>query len=784
MATIEIDGKTFEVENGKMIIEVADEAGIHIPRFCYHKKLSVAANCRMCLVEIENSKKTVPACATPISPGMKVFTQSEMALKSQKVVMEFLLINHPLDCPICDQGGECELQDVSMGFGADQSHFEESKRAVEDKSLGSLVATEMTRCIHCTRCVRFGEEIAGLREMGAPFRGEDVHIGTYVEKSLSSEIAGNIIDLCPVGALTSKPYRFTARSWELQQYPSIAPHDCLGSNVYLHVRRGKLMRVVPRENEQINETWLSDRDRFSYTGTEAENRLSHPMIKQKGKWKVVDWSAALNYATSQLGEHLAHHGAKSAGALAHPSSTTEEFYLLQKWMRALKVSNMDFRLKQKDFSLDQSEAGCIRNSLTYSEIEHQQHIFLCGTQIQREVPLAAAKIRKAYLNGAKISALNVSQYELPFEVEESIEDEPLAFEHHLLSMLAACSTKEMELPESIKEFIKQVDVQKEHQSIIKRLSSEDSVIITGAVFENHPRYGFMKKIIELISQHTGAKWIHLTLGANANGAWAAGFVPHLGPKAQKIKKAGLNAKAMLDKKLKVYILNGIDPAYDFDDNQLAMEAFKKAEFVVALSAFKTPELLEAADVLLPVASFAETSGTFINVDAVWQSFEGCATPYEQARPAWKILRVLANLSHCEGFEYSSSTEVLDELRALPFGDEIQESMSEYVYPKDLSEYGNHLTMVNSTSLYGVDMLARASQALQNSGSADRNVVRLHPSTAKKFNLGAEATITHEHNQLTLPVEIDERLHPNVVFLSGVCSSVAGLGSCYSAVSIK
>lgn len=782
MATIEIDGKTFEVENGKMIIEVADEAGIHIPRFCYHKKLSVAANCRMCLVEIENSKKTVPACATPISPGMKVFTQSEMALKSQKVVMEFLLINHPLDCPICDQGGECELQDVSMGFGSDESHYTESKRSVDDKSLGTLVSTEMTRCIHCTRCVRFGEEVAGLREMGAPFRGEDVHIGTYVEKSLASEISGNIIDLCPVGALTSKPYRFTARSWELQQHPSIAPHDCLGSNVYLHVRRGKLMRVIPRENEQVNETWLSDRDRFSYTGNTSEQRLSHPMIKQNGKWKVVDWSAALNYATSQLGEHLAHHGAKSAGAFAHPSSTTEEFYLMQKWMRALKVTNMDFRLKQKDFSLDEIASSEIVNTLPYAEIENQQHIFLCGSHIQREVPLAAAKLRKAYLNGAKISALNIANYDYPFDVEQAIVDEPMAFEHHLLSMLAACEINDSDLTDSLKKLTKQVDIQDEHRNIVKNLKNEGALIVTGLIFEAHPRYGFLRKILELITKHTNAKWIHLTHGANAKGAWTAGFVPHLGPKAQKIKKAGLHAKAMLAKKLKVFILNGIDPAFDFDDASTAMDALKKAEFVLALSPFKTPELLEVADVLLPTATFSETSGTYINLDSVWQSFEGGAQPNEQARPAWKILRVLANLSHAEGFEYASSQEILEELKTLPAGDECNES--EFVYPENLSEYGTELCMINSTSLYGVDMLVRASQALQNSGSADDRVLKINSSTGKKLNLGAEATITHQHIQLTLPVVFDDRLHHNVVMLPGVCASVAGLGGCFSAVSIK
>jgi NADH-quinone oxidoreductase subunit G len=783
MATIEIDGKTFEVENGKMIIEVADEAGIHIPRFCYHKKLSVAANCRMCLVEIENSKKTVPACATPINHGMKVFTQSEMALKSQKIVMEFLLINHPLDCPICDQGGECELQDVSMGFGGDSSHYEETKRAVDDTKLGTLIATEMTRCIHCTRCVRFGEEIAGLREMGAPFRGEDVHIGTYVEKSLRSEISGNIIDLCPVGALTSKPYRYTARSWELEQYSSIAPHDCLGSNIHLHVRRGQLMRVVPRENEMINETWLSDRDRFSYTGNYSENRLAQPMIKQNGKWKTVDWSAALNYATAQLGEQLAHHGAKSAAALAHPSSTTEEMYLLQKWMRALKIANMDFRLKQNDYRLDQHGEAQIQNTLKYSEIENQQHVFLCGTQIHREVPLAAAKIRKASLNGAVVSSLNIARYEFPFDVAHEIIDEPLAFEQHLFAILAACKPNMKNIPESLKGLIEQAKVTSEHKTIATQLSQENAVIVTGLIFEAHPHYAVLRQAMTYIANATAAKWVHLTLGANANGAWAAGLVPHYGPKYQKLKKSGLHASEMLSKKLKVYVLNGIDPAYDFDNANIAMEAFRKAEFVLALSAFKSPELMEIADVILPTTTFAETSGTYINIDGTWQSFVGASKPFEQARPAWKVMRVLANLSHCEGFEFNSSQEILDELKAQPAG-EIEVSMENFEFPTTSAETGRSLYMVNETPLYGTDMLVRESHALKNAGSADRLVIRVHSEVAKKLNLGNEATVTQHHNKLTLPVEIDDRLHPNVVVLPAVCSSVTGLGSCFSAVTIK
>lgn len=418
MATIEIDGKTFEVENGKMIIEVADEAGIYIPRFCYHKKLSVAANCRMCLVEVENGRKPVPACATPITNGMKVFTRSEEALHSQKVVMEFLLINHPLDCPICDQGGECELQDISMGFGNDESEYKDTKRAVDDDNLGTLISTEMTRCIHCTRCVRFGEEVAGIRELGATGRGEHMQIGTFVEHSMTSEVSGNIIDLCPVGALTSKPYRFTARAWEMTQHDGVAPHDCLGSNVYLHTRNGRLMRAVPKENESINETWLSDRDRFSYLGLNSEKRASKPQIKRNGQWETVDWETALKFTAEGISRIVKQNGPEQMAAFSSSSSTLEEMYILQKLMRELGVHNLDHRLQQTDFRDQNYQATTPKSSLPYEEIEHQNSIVLIGCNVDREVPLAGVRIRKAYRNGAKIFAINPVDFEYRFELTD------------------------------------------------------------------------------------------------------------------------------------------------------------------------------------------------------------------------------------------------------------------------------------------------------------------------------------------------------------------------------
>jgi len=774
MATIEIDGKTFEVENGKMIIEVADEAGIHIPRFCYHKKLSVAANCRMCLVEIHNSKKTVPACATPINDGMKVYTKSAAALKSQQAVMEFLLVNHPLDCPICDQGGECELQDVSMGFGADHSDYLESKRAVDDKSLGSLISTEMTRCIHCTRCVRFGEEVAGLREMGAPYRGEDVKIGTYVESSIRSEVSGNIIDLCPVGALTSKPFRYTARSWELTQKASIAPHDCLGSHIYLHARRGKIMRVIPKEHEAINETWLSDRDRFSYTGLYSEHRLAQPMIKQNGEWKVVDWSSALNHSVAKLGEILAHEGPNAVAAFASPSATLEEFYILQKWLRQLKVENLDFRLHQNDFSTDQDGLQGIQNTMSYADLGQASAVILFATQVQREVPLAATRIRQAALNGASMASIQYSDFNFPFDLHANIECKPQQFVEQLLALAAALKLKAKDLPADFQTLFAVAKHDKVHQKIAQMINTENPVMVTGELLEAHPQYAELRALIALITQHSNLRWLHLTRGANTNGGWRSQFTP--GPQ-------GLNCQQALTKEMKAYILHGVEPSYDFSDPAMARQALNKADFVLAISSFKTPDLLKHADVLLPMANLGETSGSFINVDDKLQSFEGAVAPFEQSRPAWKIYRVLANLSHCLGFEYTSSAEILAEVQQKELKAANIDKLDKYL-PTALVSADEDLIKINSPALYANDMLVRAAQPLQASAAADQEVVIIHPRTAEKLALAQEVTVTQGNNEIRLPLVKDEAVAEDLVIIPATGLGWSTLGANFAKVSLK
>ena len=764
MATIEIDGKTFEAENGKMIIEVADDAGIHIPRFCYHKKLSVAANCRMCLVEIENSKKTVPACATPISQGMKVFTQSKAAIESQQAVMAFLLINHPLDCPICDQGGECELQDVSMGYGASASDYQDSKRSVNDKSLGALIETEMTRCIHCTRCVRFGEEVAGLREMGAPFRGEHVQIGTFIEKSIRSEVSGNIIDLCPVGALTSKPYRYTARSWELQQHPSISPFDCLGSHLHLHTRSGQMMRVVPKECETLNETWISDRDRFAYTGLYHPNRLGLPMIKQNGKWKTVDWSDALNFAASRLGEVLSKHGSDAMAAFASSSATVEELYILQKWMRALNVHHLDHRLQQTDFTSDTRLLTQSQNSLNYADIDNQQGILIFASQLQRELPLVATRVRKAFVNGATIASINATHHPFTFSLDADIFCHSAAFEHELAAVMVALGLTA--------DCLQGVKVTEKHQQVAAILTQEKTLILTGSDLETHPRYHVLRAMLETIVKHTSIRWVHLTAGANTQGAWRAGFVPHLKPNGQISEKQGMNVKQALTQNLKAYILHGIEPSYDFESPDLARRAMQQAELVIAVTAFKTEDLLNCADILLPMASFGETSGTFINIDGLAQSFKGAARPYEQARPAWKIYRVLANLSHCAHFDYLSSEEIKAEL----FANDHQPSHHDIQLPQSLNDIDSGMMLVKYISLYADDILLRHAMPLQASAAADPFALRIHPKLAKDLQLSAEVTVTWADNALKLPVLIDENIHQQVVAIprsSDLCKKIDG-----------
>jgi NADH-quinone oxidoreductase subunit G len=761
---IEIDGKKLLAKPDAMVIQVADDAGIYIPRFCYHKLLSVAANCRMCLVEVEKSPKALPACATPVMPGMKVFTRSPKAIAAQKAVMEFLLINHPLDCPICDQGGECELQDISMGYGSAESYYCEGKRSVKDKDIGPLVATEMTRCIQCTRCVRFGSEVAGFRELGATGRGEDMEIGTYVQHALHSEVSGNIIDICPVGALTSKPFRFTARPWELQQYPSIAAHDCLGSNVYVHTRRGKVMRVVPHENMEINQVWLSDRDRFSYEGLYQADRLEKPLIRVGDHWQETDWQTALEKAMEGIQRVLNTHGANEFAALASPNSTLEEFYLLQKLVRGVGSSNIDHRLRQIDFR-DQNNFSAFPNlNMSITEIENCDVIVLIGSNIQKEQPLASLRVRKAALNGAKVISINMMDYQFHFNVAAK----QIVAPQHFVSALSEIANNH-----------------ENAQSILNILrAGKKMAVLLGAPAFNHPEAADIRALAKKIAQQTSATVGYLTEGANAAGAWLAGAIPHRGPAGQ-ATTVGLDANTVWNKPRKGYLLLNIEPDLDCANPMAATMALDHAECVVALTSFRNPILEQYAQVMLPISPFTETSGTFVNAEGRWQSFVGVAPPTGESRPAWKVIRVLANFLHCGGFDYASSDQVRDELRT------VCEAMTIAETEFSIQNQGKSapaLTRVGEIPLYAVDSLVRRAKALQSTQAIiEGNLVaaRMHPSTAEQLKLKETemVTVKQHEGRVRLPVVLDKRLPLGAVYIAGGISPTSGLSELYGPIEI-
>ncbi len=764
MANIEIDGKKLEVREGAMLIEAADEAGINIPRFCYHKKLSIAANCRMCLIEVEKVGKAVPACATPVTDGMKIFTRSAKAIAAQKGVMEFLLINHPLDCPICDQGGECELQDVAMGYGGDVSTYTEQKRVVEDKDFGPLISGEMTRCIHCTRCVRFGEEVAGIKEMGAIGRGEHMEIGTYVKMSLHSEMSGNIIDLCPVGALTSKPFRFTARAWEMSQRNSIAPHDCLGSNLHVHSFRNEVVRVVPRENEEINETWLSDRDRFSYEGLNSNERVTSPMIKFDGEWEKTDWDTALHAAVDGMTVITKGKGANQLGAIASPTNTVEELYLLQKLMRSVGSDNIDHRVGQIDFS-DQSDAPLFPwLGQSIQDLEKNDACLLIGSNIRRDQPIAGHRIRKAALNGANIMCVNAVDYDFNFPVSAKKTISPAKMLTELAGILKALSAS---LPKGLDSLASNVEVDETHKTIARQLKeSASSTILLGLDAIGHAQFSGLRALAGQISQLTDSKLGYLPEGGNGAGAWLAGAVPHRGVASSKsATKPGLNVGAMLKEQLAGYVLLGVEPEIDCAESKQATEAMKNAQFVVSLNSYVNDSVKEYADVILPISPFTETSGTFINAEGRWQSFEGVVEPRGETRPAWKILRVMGNLLDSEGFDYVSSLEVRDELKTM-IGDVTANNEMSWTCPANLNGEAQGIESIADHPMYASDCLLRRAESLQIVGETYHSAIRINQTEASKAGLknGEPATARKDDFEITLPVVIDDRVPDEGVLL--------------------
>jgi len=760
MITIEVDGQELKAKAGAMLIDVADQAGIEIPRFCYHNKLSVSANCRMCLIEVEKVPKPIPACATTVMDGMKVYTKSPMALAAQKGTMEFLLINHPLDCPVCDQGGECELQDVSLAYGSDITRFVEKKRIVPKKYIGPLVETNFTRCIHCTRCVRFSAEIAGIREMGATGRGEYMKIGTYVERTIDSELSGNLIDICPVGSLTSKPYRYQARAWELIQSDSVAPHDAVGSNVHLHVRDNRVMRVHPKANEAVNECWISDRDRFSYEGLYTEDRLTVPMIKQNGSWSETDWETALQ----QVATGLKDAGAE-VGALVSPSSSVEELHLAQKLVRSLGSDNIDFRVRQSDFRGGEPSLPWL--GLSVEEVESVDAALVIGANPRKDQPILGHRLRKAVLNGASISYLNPLKYDLNYRAQQLL-SAPAKMVDDLAAIAKAVGASGA--------IIDDAEVRAEHESIASDLKqAESALVLLGNLASSHPDYSIMSALAAEIAKTSGAKIGFAGEAANSTGARLVGAMP----------ATGLNAQSMLEQPCKGYILMGLEPAQDLWNPTQAQQAFEQAEFVVALSAYRSASLEAAADVLLPIAGFAETSGTYVNGDGTWQSFSGAVTPMGEARPAWKILRVMGNLLDADGFEQVSSQDVLNEARSSADGKQLDNTITaDLSLERRLSSSG--LTRIGDVPIYAMDAMVRRAPALQKTTDAISAAIRINPEEAAKAGLadGDQVAVIQDGNRATMPVEIDPKVADGSV---RVCAALAGsetLGGQFGEVTLE
>ena len=710
MVEIELDGKKVDILEGSMIMHAAEKAGTYIPHFCYHKKLSIAANCRMCLVDVEKAPKPMPACATPVTQGMIVRTKSDKAIKAQQSVMEFLLINHPLDCPICDQGGECQLQDLAVGYGGSSSRYEEEKRVVFHKDVGPLVSMEeMSRCIHCTRCVRFGQEVAGVMELGMIHRGEHSEITTVVGETIDSELSGNMIDICPVGALTSKPFRYSARTWELSRRKSVSPHDSTGANLIVQVKNNKVMRVVPLENEAVNECWIADRDRFSYEALNSDERLTSPMIKQGGEWKSVDWQSALEYVANGLKQIKAQHGAASIGALVSPHSTLEELTLAGALVRGLGSENIDYRLRHADFARAE---GIRYLGTSIASLSQLQRVLVVGSNLRKDHPLFAQRIRQAVRKGCAVSSINsvaelVRSDAWAMPVANPVQVTATQWLQSLADVAAAIAEdKGVTAPAA-------GQATAAAKAIAMSLQGgERKAILLGNAAAHHAQASSLLALANWIGQHTGATVGYLTEAANTVGAQFAGARPGLG---------GMDAGQMLSGGLKAVVLLNNEPEFDSAAGARVSQALGQAEMVVTLSPFKAN--MAFSDVLLPIAPFSETSGTFVNAEARVQGFHAVVRPLGDARPGWKVLRVLANLLDLPGFEFESSQDVLATLRA-GFSDDathIAADKLSNLTQASVDLAGAMTSIPAVSSIYQLDGIVRRSSALQLTADA-RNAV--------------------------------------------------------------
>jgi len=774
MIEIELDGKKVEVAEGSMVMHAAEKAGTYIPHFCYHKKLSIAANCRMCLVEVEKAPKPMPACATPVTQGMVVRTKSDKALKAQQSVMEFLLINHPLDCPICDQGGECQLQDLAVGYGASASRYQEEKRVVFHKDVGPLISMEeMNRCIHCTRCVRFGQEVAGVMELGMIHRGEHSEITTVVGATVDSELSGNMIDICPVGALTSKPFRYSARTWELSRRKSVSPHDSVGSNLIVQVKNNQVMRVVPLENEDVNECWIADRDRFSYEALNGEARLTSPMLKQGGAWKAVDWTTALEYVTRGLTQIKVDHGAAAIGALGSAHGTVEELHLLAGLVRGLGSENIDFRTRHADFG-NAAPAGKARwLGTSIASLSTLQRVLVVGSFLRKDHPLFAQRIRHAARQGARVHSLNALNDDWLMPMATQLVAAPSAWPEALADIAAAvAAAKGVDAPAAGTA----TDMAKAIAESL--LSGERKAVLLGNAAAQHPQASALLALAQWIGAQTGASVGYLGEAANTVGAQLVGATPGAG---------GLNAGQMLGAQapaaLKACLLLDVEPALDAADAAAASAALSAAEMVVVLTPFKDAAL-DVADVLLPIAPFTETSGTFVNAEGRAQSFHGVVRPLGDARPAWKVLRVLGNMLELAGFDFETSEDV----RAQALGDlsAIAARLDNgSAAPAAARAAGSGLERIADVPIYAADSLVRRATSLQLTADARPPVASLPTALWNELGLsaGGRVRVSQGAAGAVLAARPDPTLAPNVVRVPAGHPDTATLGAMFGPVSV-
>ncbi len=736
LLNIEIDGYSTQVESGRTVMDAAKKLGIKIPHFCYHRKLSIAANCRMCLVQVEKAPKPLPACATPVTEGMKVQTHSDFAIKAQKAVMEFLLINHPLDCPICDQGGECKLQDLSVGYGGAASRYQEEKRVVSNKDLGPLIATDMTRCILCTRCVRYGQEIAGIMELGVGGRGEHSEILAFMDLTVDSEVSGNAIDLCPVGALTSKPFRFKARSWELRNFDSVSPHDGLGSNLQVQVKQNtEVVRVLPRHNEEINECWISDRDRFSYQGLASEDRLLRPRVKRDGRWEDVDWTEALQVVVDALTKIRGAHGAGEIGALLSPNQTLEELFLAQKLVRELGSHHIDHRLRQTDFSLDGVLRGAAWLGLPVEQWSSLKSCLLVGTSLRSEQPLLAVRLRRAAQNGARIHLINPFEDDLAMPVAGQLTGAPSelpALLAQVLQAVAAC--KGGSVDPALQPLIGETPSEKAQAIADSLLQNAPGALFLGHLAQHHSAFGTLYALMSELGRLLQYPFGVLGEASNSVGAVLAGAVPHRGVLGAHTAH-GLNAQSMLQQPRKAYLVMGFEPELDSADPVLTMNALKSADFVVALSAFRG-KAEEWATVILPVAPFTETAGTFINMEGRIQEFGSAVMPKGEARPGWKVLRVLGNLFELQGFEHDTLDHVRQDmspdLQAV-IRDNLDNGLDRMPTIHVRATLGT-IERIGEVPVYQTDALVRRSPSLQATRLGSSITVTVHSRLAVRLGL--------------------------------------------------